>query len=352
MSNKSEHRINALTQVLGRLRFSPPGGARGGFLLLTVFLLLAGTRYTHAQNSSILPYLSSWHQYKVTMDTPTNTHQWKIFNDLDNANSDVAEDGTNTFVLDTEPWKKNDQIIGSDAYIELYFNKTIFTAGQTWYLVYSEFDPNAGTGNCVARRSLALTMVDNSFYLTLGSDQTDCNTLDGQVLNWDDIDWLGLDHSGTNTFIPTYVDYSIKMHKAANYTLTDWILDGKVTLLDHNFNCVSARAIDSAASGTSAAGMLFTINQVTDSTFSVTVNGPSAPADPAILSDSILLRVYVKGLVYVGERVQLSVTNGVARSGTIYTVRTDDDVGKGSGDRQQVQTILPLPATQNITCVF
>ena len=306
-------------------------------LLIAVLLLLAAPRYAHAQNSSAAPYLNSTHLYRVKMGDVANTPTWQLTN---------LTSSLSPIVLDAQSWITHAKIdragtAEDSAYVTIKFVNTVFNVSDgTWTLIYSEMNGD----DCIAKRSFDITPTDNSFYLTLGDDDTNCNALNDQVLNWDDIDWKGQGHSGTNTPIPTYVDFTVKMNKAPTFTISSWLFDDTISFLNSNFSYISARAIDSSATGTSALGLSFAITQGSGNKFSVLVNGPST----SVASDSIVLRVYISGLIYVGEGVLMTVKNGVARSGTNYVTRTDDDVGKGSGDRQQVQIILPLPATSNI----
>ncbi len=316
-------------------------------LLIAITLLLALTRYASAQNTSAQPFVDSWHLYRVPMGNTGHSYTWHLFDNLADAQANTNVDYTLT---GAETWA-NTVVTAGNADIEIKFIDANFNGGQTWYLVYSEWDNTAGTGNCVARRSTQIDIIDNNFYLTLAADGEICNPLAGSVLNWDNIDGLGLGHSGTSTNMPTYVDFTIQMNKAANFVLNTWVFRGTITRLDLNYLLVSVRTTTGVLTGTSAGGGSFTITDNGNGTFDVVVN---TPTDASVLNDYIVVRANITGLVHEGERVQLDVSGGEAHSGSVnYGVVTTDNLllPSAPGDRQQLQTIFPLPATPNITLV-
>jgi hypothetical protein len=93
--------------------------------------------------------------------------------------------------------------------------------------------------------------------------------------------------------------------------------------------------------------MNFTLTNPTGSTFTLTADGPAAPANPALLADTVVVRVFLSGLIFEGEQARLDISNGRGTSGTSYNVITDDNLLLG-GDRRQFYTIQPLPGTPNI----
>jgi hypothetical protein len=313
--------------------------------LLAVILLLAGPRYAHAQNSSAYPYIDSWHLYRIAMDDITNDVVWT----LSNTNATPS-----SYTLTTQSWVNIYTVDDAtdSACVEIKFISSIFD-GVTgdWTLTYSESDNDSGD-DCisVAVRSFAIAPVTNDFYLTMGVDVSNCNSLDGEVLNWDDIDGLGLGHSGTVTTISNYVEITVQMHKASTFVMNTWSFNGEVTQLDGNYTFDEVLSDDDLLTGTSNLGMTYTITAGTGSTFSVIVNGPADPADPAVEDDYITLRAYVSGLVFESESVQVEISDGEATSGINYTSVTEDNEDLND-DMIQVITILPLPETPNISLI-
>lgn len=312
-------------------------------LILVAIMLLAGLRYASAQeNTSAQPYFGSTHLYRVAMGDFNNTVTWQ----LSNPSPIITISAPQTWIASGKKDLDTDS-----AWIEITFVSTVFDNVYTdpWTLTYNEM--SASTGSCVAVRTMEITPVSNTFYLTLGVDAEICNTLSDSVLNWDNIDGLGLGHSGTSTNMPTYVDFTIQMNKAATFVLNTWVFRGTIKRLDGNYSLVNVRSTTGALTGTSSGGGSFTITDNGNGTFDVVVN---TPTDANALSDNIVVRANITGLVYKGERVQLDVSGGEAHSGSVnYGVVTTDNLllPSAPGDRQQLQTISPLPATPNITLV-
>lgn len=320
---------------------------------MAAMMLAAGLSKVYAQNTSAQPYINSEHMYRVPLGDISNNVTWVLQNhptsptvtyNLTDGRSDYGKVWVDTSLI-------NKATIDSAA-VELKFINDLFVNGQTWYLIFSERDSNPANGSCIARRSMNIAITENTFYLSLGGDDEDCNRLNGRVLNWDDILMNGSNHSGSVWPIPTYLIYRIFMHKASNFTLSTWSFNGTVAPLLGNYSILGfeTSAGTGALSGTSNGGGAFTITNTGAGTFSVVVNSPVNSGD---IIDYIDIRVNLTGLVFRGENARLTLSNGIARSGSAYTVITNDNLlypiaPDVPGDRQQELEIWPLPATSNI----
>jgi hypothetical protein len=320
-------------------------GGWGRLLLLTTLLLLAGSHFAHAQNSSTEPFIDSWQKYRVPVGVSANSVTWEL-------REDDPENPASTLDLSTldgggAAWIDiySENVSETDyAAIEIKFDGDEgFANGQTWYMVYSEWDGTAGSGNCTAVRAFEITISENTFYLSMGDDNDACNSLDGQVLNWNDINSVDIE---------SYVDFTVQMNRQDDFDMNTWSFTGAITFDQSNYDFIRVRSVGNTLPGNSDASEVFTITDDGTGTFTVSVDAETVtPSDPpADYTDFITLRVYVSGLVYEGETVILTVSEGKAFSGANYPKETDDNLSEG-GDRIQEQTILPLPATPNIAIV-
>lgn len=264
------------------------------------------------------------------MGDPGNTFSWKLFLNEADAIANSPDNNSTIFDLDNSMgWVQGITSSDNNAYIEIYYDETIFANGQTWYLVYAEFSADV----CVARRRFDLTVTDNTFYLSLGADFATCNTNHGAVFNWDDID---------DNPQPDYIDFTVTMHKGLDFSLNSWEFTVSANMSQMNYSYVSAVAL-----GSSTGGGAVTVTDGGANSIFVSVSGPVNPADQ---SDEITIRINLTGLVHEDEIIELEITDDTekARSGTDYEVVTD---GNGNGDKTQQITINPLPATTNIAVV-
>jgi hypothetical protein len=192
-------------------------------------------------------------------------------------------------------------------------------------------------------RSFTINLKENTFYLSMGDDDDECNSLHGVVLNWNDINEVDVE---------SYVDFTVQMNRMDDFDMNSWSFSGAISF-DQGYDFIRVRSVGDETTGSSDAGEGFTIsNDDGSGTFTVSVDAEEVTATdpPAEDSDYITLRVFVSGLVYEGETVTLTVSNGKAQSGNNYPKVTDDNTTKG-GDRIQEMEILPLPATSNIAIV-
>jgi len=328
--HRATHIAKALTNKLGRL-LTPPLGGWGVFLLL-----LAGTSYVHAQvNTASEPYLNSWHKYEVTMGDALNntTYRWNIYNNIDDANNDLAESSPNRFLLDGETWIQNQVITGNIAGIELFFDETLFPDASNWYLVFSEI--SSATGACVARRRFDITIRDNNFYFTLPGDGSQCNSREGEVLNGDDI-------TGK---LASSVDFTFNMFKDADHLVDRWSVSGQISFT----GALSYQAADvtfSATGNSDTRNEAWVLTDIGNGNFSLELD--CDPDDAPYPDDAVTITVNLLGLVYQTVDVTLTLSDGQAYSGTSYEIITEDNLNKEGGDRAQTITIDGLPGFTNI----
>jgi len=308
-------------------------------LLLTALLLLAGPCYVEAQTENTWgsPYLNSTHQYRVPMGNTANTVVWELYDNMAEA-ADFTLNGLQTWATPS--------VAGPNAEIVIKWQTPTFAAGSTWYLVYNEYNGD----NCEARRSVTITPAANSFYLTLGADVVDCHPLEATVLNWDDID---------ATRIEIALEFTVRMNKADGFAPGEWSFTATPTFgtfgtSTHLYLYTGSgnTTIGPTATGTTDDGHTFTATYNAGN-ITVTVSG-STPTEE---EDFLTLQVPVSGYIYEGQLVTLTLSNGLARSGTIYTVVTDDNTQEPDHPpiptpRVQINTVFPLPATPNIIASF
>jgi hypothetical protein len=304
---------------------------------LIVVLAFALPLAAQAQNNSANPYINSTQKYRVKMGNSTNTVTWELQNGSGpiTAVTNSSTYGGETYInIATEPE-------GSDtyAYIEIKFLDGLFDNGDTWTLIYSEWNGTVGSGNCEAKRSVTINPVENTFYFSMGADASDCHPLRGEVLNWNDVD---TETPGVN------LDFTVTLHKTYNFNIKSYTFSGTVATTDYTFTGVTLGLVG----GATLPATDYTIGyNTTNKTFAVTINVPplydGARTDDATVN--IVLQVAVAGLVYQGDEVTVALTGGSATSGTNYTVNTDvEDPPPIGTNLDQELTILPLPATSNI----
>lgn len=307
-------------------------------LLLATFALLAQTGYAHAQNSSTAPYFNSTHRYQVTMGNSANTVGWKLYKGTIANAATPPTDGTSYMLTPsgTQTWAVP-AVDGSNAYVDITFADNVFAAADgTWTLIYSEY--SVVNGNCVAIRTMQITPEANTFYLTLSADASDCHPLNGEVLNWDAIN---------NTPVEAPQTYTVTMHKSDLFHTKSWEFTATPSF-DGPSGYTYSGAGKEAYTGTSSAGNSYTVTYTATTVKVVVVTTTNNTSE-----ETVSFPVPISGLVYKGVDATISLTEGVARSGTTYEVVTNDNLKLPAvpPDRSQTITLLPLPATSNIAIV-
>ncbi len=309
-------------------------GILKGLILLVAMMLAAGLSNGYAQNTSANPYIDSWHRYQVNSDATANSVTWWLQSDetlspVTRLDLSALDAGANWITIGTG--------VGTD-YVDIKFVDAQFNSGQTWYLIFSEWDNTEANGRCVARRSMNIAIQENTFYLSLGEDTTMCNPLDGNVLNWANID---------NEEVAAGLTLRITMNKAEGFAAKTWSFSGSISLTN-GYNITGATSIVAHGSDidgftNDGHGYNITYNAV-PKTFTVTVAGSSTGAGVGE-SDYVDILVMISGLVWKETEATLTITGGQATSGTNYPVITDDN---GSGNKDRKYTLWALPATSNI----
>lgn len=231
-----------------------------------------------AQNGTN-PYAGSTHTYTVTPeDAINNTLTWSI------SGGGIINGATNGTSLSVT-W-------GST------------TGAQT--ITFTEYDPNT---SCSTQRTLDVTVISNTFYLTMGADNEECHDLSGTV--------LAEGASGNTT-----VYFDVNLNKDSGWDIDSWKYDFSVAITNTNYSLQSVKVdggADLGASGTYS-------NQ--------TVLGTSGTSQ---------IEVVLNGPVTEGTPVTVNLSSGVAIKGTTTTP------DNGTGDKTQEITINPLPDTSEIT---
>lgn len=225
---------------------------------------------------------------------------------------------------------------GSDqdsAYVDIKFENNPFgTTPGLWTLIYSE--ESALTGACVARRSVTFTPTTNDFKLFLAADDDDCNSFAGHV--WDNTDDLTADADGT-------IDFIINMEKNLVHLVRSWTFEGTVTFSTSDYQ--GGSTLISTTTGTTAHGS-WEITEQSGSTFTL-VFTVSNPTTDSYSSDVVPITININGPPITDVGVTLTISNAVARSGTLYTVVTDDT---GTLDEHnQTLTLWGIPNTSVIS---
>lgn len=330
--------VNPFTDWKANLVSAIQNGTRALFVCaaLIVVLAFALPLAAQAQNNSAYPYINSTQKYRVKMGNSFNTVTWELQNGSGpiTAVTDGLTHGGEAYInIETE-------LDGTDtyAYIEIKFVDGLFANGDIWTLIYSEWDDTDGSGKCVAKRSVTINPVENTFYFSMGADASDCHPLDGEVLNWNDVDY---EKPGVN------LDFAVTLHKTYNFNIKSYTFSGTVATSDYTFTGVTLGTVGGDALDASDYSIT---TDVGNGTFSVTIldDPPYDSESNADATVNIVLQVAVSGLVYEGDDVTVTLTGGSATSGTNYTVVTDVDAPPPDGTQDQQLTIKPLPATTNI----
>lgn len=339
MKNKTGHSIKVLAKLL--VSILTPLLGRGWERLLLAVLLLGASSYAYAQNTADGPYLNSWHQYSVTMGSDANTPRWNIYSSSALANADAAEDGSTSFLLDDEAWINYPEppTTGGVTYIEIYFDKNIFTNGSTWYLVFSEMNGNS----CVARREFPLTVTNNQFQLTLSDLGDNCNSETGHEFD-------NADGTISNLTFTTTVEFTINLSKAeVNFRPSSWEFSGTLSITAGGANNSLGATLFQSTAGITQENATnngsWNIDNISGGDFQLHVTGLNTSAD--YTTDAVSITVNVDGDITKDYTIELQLNSGTAYSGSgSYTIITDDNL---NGTVRTVErTLYGVPDTPEI----
>jgi hypothetical protein len=274
------------------------------------------------------------HKYRIPKAVVSNSVTWGIQSDLTLSpaiqhNLTALDAGASWITIGSE------NVLSVDyAFIELKFitgAPVNFASGQTWYLIYSEWDNTAGTGNCVARRSMRIDIVDNSFYLTMDGDFSDCNSLSGRT--WSNIDDLTDDRNGIATF-------TVEMFKAQTFHVRQWVFEGTFNITGTGYDAAPTYP---DLSGITAHGNWILSGSGNTFTLTVTVTDPVIEYEGGTNpDDAVTFDIGINGPAINDVVVTIEITEAYAISGTLYNTRTDDN---GTGNFDQAQTLWGIPNT-------
>jgi hypothetical protein len=259
--------------------------------LTNVAVLLLICEVAMAQGGAS-PYLNSTHTYTVTMeDGLNNTDLWVIAND---AGIPLAIQPT--FSADVD---------GNIATLVITWADSWASVGSAFKILFSEEDDNT---LCVSQRELDVNVIANTFYLTMEADASDCHNLSGEI--------LGEDVSGNTTLL-----FTVNLNKDASWDIDNWVFDFTVGVTG-NYILQSVKVNDGSDLGDGG-------------TYSaISVSGVIIAAQ---------IEVVVNGPVEEGSDVTVEIVNGKALKSTITTP------DNGTGDKDQILTVNPLPATSIIS---
>jgi len=214
------------------------------------------------------------------------------------------------------------------------FQNATFAPNQSWTLIYYEYDNVSG--GCSAVRSFNITTKANTFNLSLPLVETpDCNTLSGTVIP-NDID--------LSDDITIRVPFEVHINKSEDFRVTQWSFIGTVGVsAGYAVNNPLIGLGDST--GTTTRGYAWEVSDVGATNFTLTVT----VTDPAenYTADTLTFYAEILGPPITEVDVTLTLSNGVAQSGSGYTKLTNDNTGLGI-DRIFVAKYLGIPNTSVI----
>lgn len=294
-------------------------------MILIAVILLSGIGVSYGQqNTGASPYLGSEHSYRVSIGLTANDQFWII-----------TDKGANTYDLTTTPqsWASITSATSNGGYdvIQVYFDRSVFSVG-TWYLQFYEYQDMGGSTICTSAREFPISVVENTFYLTLAADvNTQCNSQDGEIHPLSEVQDAG-------DVYDTDVTYTITMSKNDAFDPTYWEFDAQFS---QSVSAISATTTDGAVN-------VSTITAGTDYNLVVT---PSATNPSSV---TVKVTVTYSNTVLTNVTNTITVTNGqaVVEAPPAPDAVTDDNIvtyADGTPNRVQAITILKIPSTQDIT---
>ncbi len=311
-------------------------GILKGLILVAAMMLTAGLSNGYAQNNSANPYINSWHRYQVNSDASANRVSWWL--QSDETLSPVTRLDLSALDAGGASWITIGTGVGTD-YIDIKFVDAQFNSGQTWYLIFSEWDNTAGTGNCIARRSTEIVIQENTFYLSLPGDDDDCNGFEDDI--WANTDNITLPMDGGE------IGFTINMHKETGLNIRQWSFNGSINITGFNISMIAPYP-----TGTTDRGNNWSISNVSVvgniTNFTLTVLTPSLVDNYD--TEVVSLNLDISGPPINDTHVVFNVTAGDALSGSAFDIHTDDNLLLG-GDREYVIDLWGIPNTSLVSVV-
>jgi hypothetical protein len=264
---------------------------------------------------------------------------WTLQSDL-TANPAVCDTIKDNQTHSGEMWVDTTLIdAASDtAAIEIKYIDALFDDGDTTYLVYSEI--NAATGACIAKRATPVIRITGNNFALAGADSiSDCNSWSGVVFP-NEVDITSKQES--------MVTFSVEMTKSANHYIKEWSFSGTVNTVGTGYTPPDSLFTEENMSATTFNNRgTYTIDweEGDGNTFVLTVTIDSEDITADYTADEVDITCNLFGPATEEVEVTLTISEGVAVSGTEYNVETDDN---SEDDNEQVITKYAIPATSVI----
>lgn len=255
------------------------------FFFLACLLVIGGQAFSQDGTN---PYAKSTHTYTVNSGA-AGTYQWSVLMANGSAatvDTDYTITGETTAAATITWLKANDASTNAN------------------YIV--QVEETATLGSCATKRQYSVTVIGNSFFLIAGIDGTECHDENGNVLT----------EGETKS---TVVAFDVTLD-ATTFALPvdSWNFDFTLALAGTDYSITN-----------------------------VSVDGVDVPDynDISVLGtkNTVPVLVTLSGPVTSGEAVTFTVSGGQIVIGAATTLDSD------TGDKVQVLTINPLPATTDIT---
>ncbi len=307
-----------------------------GLILVAAMMLAAGLSKGYAQNTSAVPYIDSWHRYQVTSDAAANSVTWWL--QSDETLSPVTRLDLSALDAGGASWITIGTGVGTDI-IDIKFVDAQFNSGQTWYLIFSEWDNTAGTGNCVARRSTRIDIVENTFYLSMEYNNEGCNGFEDEI-------WFNTDNI-TQPMDGGEIGFTVTMNKEEAFNLRQWSFNGSINITGFDISLTAPYP-----SGTTDRGNNWSISNVSEvgtiTYFTITILTPAAIDNYS--TEVVNFNIDITGPPINDTHVVFNVTDGDALSGYSFDVHTDDNLLRG-GDREYVIDLWGIPNTSLVSVI-
>ena len=296
-------------------------------ILLAMVTLLASLRVVAQGNTGATPYQDSRHTYRVTIGTTTNAQEWTIVNAANTVTYNLTD-------ATPEAWCTYTAATTNGGYdvVTIFFDRNFFAEGD-WLLRFTETDKN---NTCVSAREYPITVVANTFYLTLAGDAFGCNSQTGLVHTYDEVD------APADVFA-TSVNYTVTMNKSDDFDPTLW----RFTVTFPQAVGSITTTVNTADGGTAAITELAPNNQTT---YRVTLT-PGA-TNPSMVEVVVSVSYSNNVLADVARNVTVTEGEAVYSAPPAPDAITDDNITtfplSAPGDRVQAITIYAIPATRDI----
>ncbi len=295
-------------------------------LLIPIFLISGLLTTAYAQNSGSFPYQDSRHSYRVDIaDRVNNEQAWSIVNESETTTYDLSDAATHS-IFEYSIYADGDYDV-----VQIKFEHEDFAPG-VWYLRYYETDND--NGECVSAREIEITVMSDAFYLLVDGEADNCNSQDGVVREYEEIDVE--EH-------PTGVQYTVTMNKPDDFDPTSWRFD---VTFSHPVTSINVDLEDPLA------GTVSSVDEITEnSAYRITINTSVDNPTGVVVEIDV---EYSFNVLADNITRTITITNGEAilsLAGAPDAI-TDDNIVTypiaDPGDRVEEVVIWDIPATRNI----